>query len=536
MKAFARLYTQLDETTSTNAKLAAMQAYFNSAAPADAAWAVYFLSGHKPRQVVPTRKLLLWAAETTRVPEWLAAESLDAVGDLAETVTLLLPDAQHGDAGPLHVWVEQKLLPLRDMAEAEQRLALEQAWHALDTPQRLVWNKLIAGSFRVGVSQQLVMRALAAVSGLDIKIIAHRLMGAWTPSAAFFEALIAKADSSIAQSQPYPFFLCYALDQPVETLGSIDDWLVEWKWDGIRAQLVRRAAESFLWSRGEELIGERFPEIIESAAALPDGVVIDGEILSWANGKVLPFARLQRRIGRKKLTRALLEETPAVLMAYDLLENEGQDIRNQPFCERRAQLEQLLRRLPASGAIVLSPLVEADDWPALARLREQSRQRQVEGFVLKQRQSTYGAGRRRGPWWKWKIDPYSIDAVLIYAQSGHGRRASIYTDYTFGIWRDGALVPFAKAYSGLSDEEIREVDRFVRANTIERFGPVRAVKPELVFELAFEAIQRSTRHKSGIAVRFPRIARWRRDKTPLDADSLTTIEALLDQHAAHALS
>lgn len=536
MKAFAHLYTQLDETTSTNAKLAAMQAYFNSAAPADAAWAVYFLSGHKPRQVVPTRKLLLWAAETTGVPEWLAAESLDAVGDLAETVTLLLPDAQHGDAGPLHVWVEQKLLPLRDMAEAEQRLALEQAWHMLDTPQRLVWNKLIAGSFRVGVSQQLVMRALAAVSGLDIKIIAHRLMGAWTPSAAFFEALIAQADSRMAQSQPYPFFLCYALDQPVETLGSIDDWLVEWKWDGIRAQLVRRAAESFLWSRGEELIGERFPEIIESAAALPDGIVIDGEILSWANGKVLPFARLQRRIGRKKLTRALLEETPAVLMAYDLLENEGQDVRNQPFCERRAQLEQLLRGLPASSAIVLSPLVEADDWPALARLREQSRQRQVEGFVLKQRQSTYGAGRRRGPWWKWKIDPYSIDAVLIYAQSGHGRRASIYTDYTFGIWRDGALVPFAKAYSGLSNEEIREVDRFVRANTIERFGPVRAVKPELVFELAFEAIQRSARHKSGIAVRFPRIARWRRDKTPLDADSLTTIEALLDQHAAHALS
>lgn len=536
MRAFAELYAQLDETTSTNAKLAAMQRYFNSAAPADAAWAVYFLSGYKPRQVVPTRKLLLWAAEMAKIPEWLAAESLDAVGDLAETVTLLLPDNAHAEPRPLHVWVEQRLLPLREMLEADQRSALEQAWHALDTPQRLVWNKLIAGSFRVGVSQQLVMRALAAVSGLDSKIIAHRLMGSWTPSAAFFEALLSQTDADAHRSQPYPFFLCYALDQPVEALGSIDDWVAEWKWDGIRAQLVRRGGESFLWSRGEELIGERFPEIIKTAAALPDGVVMDGEILSWANGKVLPFARLQRRIGRKKLTKSLLEETPAVLMAYDLLEWDGADIRDWPFNERRAQLEQLLGRLPAEGSLVLSPLVRTESWQALAQLCAQSRQHQVEGFVLKQRQSTYGAGRRRGAWWKWKIDPYTIDAVLIYAQSGHGRRASLYTDYTFGIWRDGALVPFAKAYSGLSDEEIREVDRFVRANTIERFGPVRAVKPELVFELAFEAIQRSTRHKSGIAVRFPRIARWRRDKTPLDADSLTTIEALLGQHAAHALS
>lgn len=536
MKDSAQLYVQLDDTTSTNAKLAAMQAYFSRAKPADAAWAVYFLSGHKPRQVVPTRKLLLWAAESALIPEWLAAESLDAVGDLAETVSLLIPAPEYSDDAPLHIWVEQRLLPLREMPENEQREALQLAWRELDAAQRLVWNKLIAGSFRVGVSQQLVMRALAAVSGLDIKVVAHRLMGTWTPSAAFFESLIAATDADIAQSQPYPFFLCYALDQPVEALGPIEDWLAEWKWDGIRAQLVRRAGESFIWSRGEELVGERFPEIVASAAALPDGTVIDGEILCWAEGRVLPFAKLQRRIGRKKLTRALLEETPAVLMAYDLLEFAGADIREQPLIRRREQLERLLADFPASGAITLSPLVAARDWQALARLREASRQHQVEGFVLKHRDSTYGAGRRRGPWWKWKIDPYSIDAVLIYAQSGHGRRASLYTDYTFGIWRDGELVSFAKAYSGLSDAEIREVDHFVRANTIERFGPVRAVKPELVFELAFESIQRSTRHKSGIAVRFPRIARWRRDKTPAEADSLGAIEALLDAHTAHAVS
>lgn len=525
MKAFAGLYAALGRTTSTNDKLAAMQEYFKAAAPADAAWAVYFLSGHKPRQVVPSRKLLAWAAETARIPEWLAGESLDAVGDLAEAVTLLLPPNNVSDPRPLHEWVEQRLLPLREMPEAHQRAALESAWHALDDAQRLVWNKLIAGSLRIGVSQQSVMRALAQVSGLDIKTIAHRMMGQWQPSAAFFEQLIHPDDASVGQSHPYPFFLCYALDQPPEQLGDIEAWAAEWKWDGIRAQLIKRNGEIFLWSRGEELIGERFPEIVSAATQLDHDFVIDGEILSWANGQVLPFGRLQRRIGRKKLTPALLKEIPAVLMSYDLLELSGADLRAEPFAKRRAALENLLAGF--NDNIILSPLIEARDWDELAALRQRSREFQVEGFVLKEKQSQYGAGRRRGAWWKWKVDPYTIDAVLIYAQSGHGRRASLYTDYTFGIWRDGALVPFAKAYSGLSDDEIREVDRYIRANTVERFGPVRAVKPELVFELAFEAIQRSTRHKSGIAVRFPRMLRWRRDKTPIDADSLTTIEAML---------
>lgn len=525
MKAFAELYATLGSTTSTNDKLAAMQTYFANAAPADAAWAVYFLSGNKPRQVVPSRKLLAWAAETADIPEWLAAESLDAVGDLAETVALLLPPSRMSDSRPLHEWVEQRLLPLREMPEPQQRAALEAAWQALDDAQRLVWNKLIAGSLRIGVSQQSVMRALAAVSGRDVKTIAHRLMGQWQPSAAFYQQLIQPADASIANSQPYPFYLCYALDQPPNTLGDVGAWAAEWKWDGIRAQLVKRNGELFLWSRGEELISERFPEIIQAASRLSDDFVIDGEILSWANGQVLPFGSLQRRIGRKKLTAALLKDVPAVLMAYDLLELNRVDLRAESFATRRAALENLLAGF--DDIIILSALIEARDWDELASLRTRSREFQVEGFVLKHKQSPYGAGRRRGGWWKWKIDPYTIDAVLIYAQSGHGRRASLYTDYTFGIWRDGALVPFAKAYSGLSDEEIKEVDRFIRANTIERYGPVRAVKPELVFELAFEAIQRSTRHKSGIAVRFPRILRWRRDKTPVDADSLTTIESML---------
>jgi DNA ligase-1 len=527
VKAFADLYAALDETTRTNDKVAAMARYFAAAAPADAAWAIYFLIGRKPKQVVPSRKLAAWAAELADVPEWLFEESYDAVGDLAETIALLLPPAATSSARPLHHWVEQCLLPLRKAEEAAQHQALLQAWQEMDDRQRYVWNKLITGSFRVGVSQQLVTRALAEVSGVPAAVIAHRLMGDWEPTPAFYERLIVADAVDADLSRPYPFFLTYPLEDEPASLGGISGWQAEWKWDGIRSQLIRRAGQTFLWSRGEELVTERYPELRDLGARLPDGTVLDGEILPWKDGAVLPFGQLQKRIGRKSLGKKILAEVPVVLLAYDLLEWEGTDVRERPLEWRREQLQALVEEMVRDERLRLSPVVAAGSWEALAALREESRQRNVEGLMLKRHGSPYRVGRQRGDWWKWKIQPLTVDAVLIYAQPGSGKRASLFTDYTFGVWDNGHLVPIAKAYSGLTDAEIRQVDAFVRRHTTEKFGPVRTVQPQLVFELAFEGIQRSSRHKSGIAVRFPRILRWRTDKKIEDADSLDSVRALL---------
>lgn len=525
MRAFADLYAALDETTKTNEKLDALTRYFSSAAPADAAWVVYFLSGRKPKQLVPARKLAAWASEEADIPEWLFGESYDSVGDLAETITQLLPNTHTTDETPLHTWVEERLLPLRNATEDQQRAVVVSAWHALDAPQRFVLNKLITGAFRVGVSQRLITRALSLASGVDDKIIAHRLMGMWEPTPAFYVNLVSEEHEGADVGRPYPFLLAYAVDETPDSLGDIHEWQAEWKWDGIRAQMIRRQGQTFLWSRGEELITESFPELAEAAQSLPDGTVLDGEILPWIDG-VQPFAQLQRRISRKKLTPRIMAEVPVIFLSYDLLEQGGVDVREQPLSWRREQLGPLLERVNAPQ-LLLSPVVSAESWAALADQRAASRDRNVEGLMLKRLSSPYRVGRQRGDWWKWKVEPYTIDAVLIYAQRGSGKRASLYTDYTFGVWEGGKLVPFAKAYSGLNDAEIRQVDSFVRHNTQEKFGPVRTVKPQLVFELAFEGIQRSSRHKSGVAVRFPRILRWRHDKPIEEADSLETIQAML---------
>jgi DNA ligase-1 len=525
MKAFADLYSALDSTTRTTDKVQAMVDYFTTAAPADAAWALFFLSGRKIRQVVPSRKLANWATESSGITDWLFEECYHAVGDLAEAIALLLPPARVSSDRPLHEWVEQVLLPLRGADEADQRQAILSAWSALDGTQRFVWNKLITGAFRVGVSQQLLTRALAQVSGLEVQVVAHRLMGAWEPTPAFYQALVAPEATGEDHSRPYPFFLASPLEGEAHELGEVHDWQAEWKWDGIRSQLIHRAGQVFLWSRGEELITERFPELAEMAGRLPAGTVIDGEVLPWRDG-VMPFAQLQRRIGRKTLGKKILAEVPVVLMAYDLLEAGGKDIREIPLRERRRTLVGIAEGV-ASDRLILSPLVTGESWDDLARLRLTSRDRLVEGLMLKRLESPYRVGRVRGDWWKWKIHPLTIDAVLVYAQRGSGKRASLYTDYTFAVWDAGQLVPIAKAYSGLTDEEIRQVDSFVRKNTVEKFGPVRSVTPELVFELAFEGIQRSNRHKSGIAVRFPRILRWRSDKKAADADNLERVRALL---------
>ncbi len=526
MERFAQLYATLDRTTSTNAKVAAVEGYLRDAPPADAAWAVFFLAGRRLLRLLPTRSLRDWTLEVTGLSPWLLDESYGAVGDLAETLALLLDGVpRQGDERgvPLHVWIEERFEGLRGSTAEAQREQVLGWWRGLPSFERFLLNKLLTGELRVGVSQTLVVRALAAVAGVDTDVMTHRLMGQWMPSAAAFQALMAPDAASDLVSRPYPFCLAYQLDQSVEALGAREEWLVEWKWDGIRAQLIRREGRTFLWSRGEEVLTQRFPEVTTASAVLPDGTVLDGEVLAWQGEGPLPFARLQLRIGRQNVTRKSLVDAPAVFVAYDLLEDARIDIRGLPLAERRARLESLLAQAPP--ALRLSPVVDDGDWPSLAARREESRARGVEGYMLKRLSSAYGTGRRKGDWWKWKIDPFSVDAVLVYAQAGSGRRAALFTDYTFALWNEGTLVPVAKAYSGLSNDEIEQVDRWVRANTLEKFGPVRRVAPTLVFEIAFENVQRSSRHKSGVAVRFPRIARWRHDKRAADADS---VAALLD--------
>jgi len=519
MKRFGQLFEAIDSSTSTRAKTAALARYFANAPAKDASWAAWFLTGHRPRQAVPTRRMATWAAEAARLPLWLFEECYDAVGDLAETITLILPPATAQADEPLSVWVEERLIPLRELPEAEQRARLESCWARLEGTERFVFNKLITGNFRVGVSALLVVRAIAQAFGIDAKVIAHRLTGEWWPGEAAWRSLIDAASIETDRSSPYPFFLAHPLEGDPEALGDREAWLAEWKWDGIRAQLIRRGEVTALWSRGDEPIAGQFPEIMGDARKLPD-CVLDGEILAWKDGRVMPFAALQKRLGRKDPGKKVMADSPAIFLAFDLLEFAGEDWREKPLAERRARLRDVVLSIPGGTCLQVSSELRAPTWETLALARSQSRDEGTEGLMLKRLDSAYGVGRPRGAWWKWKIEPYTLDAVLIYAQKGHGKRASLYTDYTFGIWNGGELVPFAKAYSGLTDEEIREVDAFIRKNTLARFGPVRTVKPERVFELGFEGIQRSTRHKSGIAVRFPRMLRMRKDKTIAEANTL----------------
>lgn len=566
MKRFAQLFLELDRTTRVNEKVAALEKYFRSVAPADAAWALHFLCGRKLDRTVATKSLWQWIADQSGFPVWLIEECYDAVGDGAETMALLLRDSGEGTALSLSEMVEKRLLPLRALPEGARRDLLIQTWCELNGDERLVWNKLITGNFRVGVARTLVIRALAAFAEVTPAIMAHRVLGAWKPKPDDFMRLIDRENESAELARPYPFFLASPLELKVKrgedlaALGDIKDWVAEWKWDGIRAQLIRRGGETLLWSRGDEMITDAFPEVIEVGGALPDGTVLDGELLAWSGDGPLPFAKLQRRLGRKQVTAKTRVDFPVAFLAYDLLEERGKDIRSCPLESRRSHLEEVVAEVDRQwlkcssatssqrsdtmflpgfgletardpgaappGCLRVSPLVSAGSWAELGRLQQEARLRGVEGLMLKHKLSAYGVGRQRGEWWKWKIDPFVIDAVLVSAQLGHGRRASLYTDYTFGLWQNGQLVPVAKAYSGLTDEEIARVDAFVRQNTTDKFGPVRTVKPVQVFELAFEGIQKSTRHKSGVAVRFPRMNRWRQDKKAEEADTLDTLRAL----------
>jgi DNA ligase-1 len=547
MNDFTDLYWQLDATTSTNEKIAALRDFFAAATPDDAACGLAVLCGGRQLRSVSSMQLRAWAAAATGLAPWLVEECYAHVGDLAETLALILPapapDAASAAAPGLAEVMRTTIHDLRGADDGHKRDVVTAVWQRLVPRERIVWHKLLTGGLRVGVSRTLVARALAELAGVDPAVMAHRLMGDPIADGAAFTALLAPDSSAADTRRPYPFFLASPLDRSdieavATTLGPAADWQAEWKWDGMRAQLVRRGDDATVWSRGEELVNEAFPEIVAAGRQLPTGTVLDGELLAVRDGRLLGFTALSKRAGRRRVTKKVLADIPCVFVAYDLLEADGVDLRDRPLADRRRRLEVLVPHAfdasladPATvndGQLFLSPLVPGDSWPDLATRRAESRTRGVEGLMLKRRSSPYAVGRTKGDWWKWKIEPLEIDAVMLYAQAGHGRRAGLHSDYTLGVWHEGKLVTIAKAYSGLADAEIVEVDRIVRATTIEKHGPVRICTPTLVFQLAFEGVAHSTRHKSGVAVRFPRIVRWRRDKQPADAGSLTDLERMID--------
>ena len=538
MKAFAQLFLSLDETNKTNEKVKVLKDYFTKVPDTDKMHMLALFSGRKPKRQINSTLVRTWAMEVSNIPAWLFEESYHVVGDLAETMSLLMPESNNSSSKTLTEWIAE-INALAAKIEDEKKLWLINSWAMLDTQERFVFNKLLTGSFRVGVSQSLVVKALADVTGIEAPALTHRIMGNWMPENYTYEQLVQEQTPSDDISRPYPFFLAYPIQETSEkrksaeevglALGAANEWQAEWKWDGIRAQMIKRDGQIFIWSRGEDLATEKFPELHPFLNALPDGTVLDGEILSFQNGLPMSFSVLQTRIGRKNLSKKILADSPVATIVYDCLEFNGEDIRYKSQSERRSILEGLQKSTPFPEVFRISALITFNSWEELETTREQSREMIAEGIMLKRKNAAYQVGRRRGDWWKWKIDPLSVDAVMIYAQKGHGRRADLYTDYTFAVWDGDKLVPFAKAYSGLTDAEINKVDYFVKRNTLEKFGPVRTVKPELVFEIGFEGINKSTRHKSGIALRFPRILRWRHDKPKEEADTLDSLKALLNE-------
>jgi DNA ligase-1 len=522
MEKFARFIHDLEISNKTNDKIDAIVRYLDVAPEEDKIWLVALFTGKRPKRGINTKLLREWAIGISGIPDWLFAESYHSVGDLGETISLILPKPTHRITKNISTWINELSAISKESDEAKKEYVLN-AWSGLNVQERLIFNKLIGGGFRVGVSHKLLVNAIAKHSGIEANKIMHSLMGKWVPADTIYAELINGLDLDTNISQPYPFCLAYPLEQEVELIGEPQEWQAEWKWDGIRGQIIKRKNELFIWSRGEELITSQFPELEKLVSILPDGCVIDGEILAVEKSQVLSFNSLQKRLNRKNVSKKQQEETPIGFYCYDLLEYDYEDWREKPLGERRAQLEKLISALPENDTVYLSQVISFESWEELAKTREGSREMNSEGLMLKKLSSPYSTGRKRGDWWKWKIEPFSIDAVMIYAQKGAGRRSNFYTDYTFAVKDGDKLLSIAKAYSGLTDKEIREVDNFVKRNAIEKFGPVRTVKPELVFEIAFEGIAESGRHKAGIALRFPRIRRWRKDKK---ADEINTIDDL----------
>jgi DNA ligase-1 len=527
---FAALVFKVSGSTKTNDKIEALAEYFTTAEDKDKVWVIAIFSGRRPRRIVSTSLLSTWCIELAKIPSWLFVESYSTVGDLAETIALLLPEAEKKTSkGKSLSFYLEKFIAIEKEDESVKKQFILDSWNQMNHAERFVFNKLITGSFRIGVSQSLMVNALTKVVALSSSVIAHRISGNWDPSTTSFSNMLNTEVVDVDHSKPYPFYLAYALEDEPASLGDPGEWQAEWKWDGIRGQMIKRDNKLFVWSRGEELMTEKFPEYFILNDLLPDGIVLDGEIIPAQDGKPLPFAVLQTRIGRKNITKKQLTEAPISFFVYDLLEYNYEDWREKSLEERRIKMEEIVQNIN-NKAIQLSPIINFTTWEELAALRNISREMNSEGIMLKRKNSIYQVGRKRGDWWKWKIDALTIDCVMIYAQKGAGRRSNLYTAYTFAVKDGDQLVPFTRAYSGLTDKEFGEVDNFVKRNSLEKFGPVRTVKPELVFEIAFEGIAASKRHKSGVALRFPRMNRWRKDKKPDEINTLDDLKALLNMY------
>ncbi len=527
MKRFVDLFKSIDEDSGTLSKVRALVEYFRHTEDRDKLWAIALFSHRRPKRTISTTLLRKWAAEKACISPWLFEESYHLVGDLAETISLLIPDTGRHTQRSLHDWITA-IIDQKDSTEDHKKSFVSEAWASMSSEEIFLFNKIITGGFRVGVSQKLIIKALSVYLDEDENKVAHKLMGDWSPQTTSFSKLLVQSDWKDDSSRPYPFYLGYAIEEDVTTLGDIDSWQCEWKWDGIRAQIIKRQHQLFIWSRGEELVTDKYPEF-SSLLAVPYDFVLDGELVIWKEGQVGEFHLLQKRIGRKAISAKMLKELPVGLIAYDILELNGIDVRDKVLAQRRRQLEKLMNEMFSLEiqCLQLSKIVQVANWQELKGIREMSRENLAEGLMLKLKSGIYKSGRKRGEWWKWKVEPFSIDAVMLYAQRGHGRRSSLFTDFTFAVWEDEQLVPFAKAYSGLTDAEFTELTQWINKNTMDKFGPVRSVMPQLVFEIAFDGIQLSTRHKCGIAVRFPRIKRWRRDKAASEANDLEELKRMI---------
>jgi DNA ligase-1 len=523
MQKFAELFEKIDQVQSTNEKILHIKNYFSSCSDADGAWALFFLCGHRLKRLISSQMLMEWCLELLNLPDWLIYESYFSVGDIAETITLLLPRKESLEISKeysLSEWMEIKIKPLHLLRPEEKKIRIISYWKEFSIKEIFIINKILTGSFRIGISSLLTLKALSQAIGISREILSQRLMGNWEPTSSFFKSLKSH-ETNQKFLNPYPFYLAYPFEGELESLGLLSDWFIEWKWDGIRGQAVIAETGIALWSRGNELISDQFPELIEAFKTIPPGTIFDGEIVAYAAEHPLPFGELQKRLGRKNVSTSMIEKVPVVFIIYDLLEYNGIDLRNTPLYERRNLLQNITFSSPK---IILSSLLEGINWPDILNFRLKSREKGAEGLMFKKRDSLYGVGRHKGYWWKYKVDPLTMDAILIYAQAGSGQRANLFTDYTFGVWENNEIIPIVKAYSGLDKNEIHELDKWIRRNTEEKFGPVRKVKPFYVFEIGFEGIQISKRHKSGVALRFPRILRWRKDKPIEECDTLDLIK------------
>lgn len=533
MQGFSELFHDLDGMTKTGDRIERMIAYFKNADSEDAGWASWFLSGNRIQGAVRTRELRVWASVQSGWPVWLIEESYERVGDLAETLSLLIPSNHGGELCSLTQVVEEILIPLVSADAMEKAERIKEAWDRLRPMDLLPFHKLLTGGFRVGVSKGNVCKALAEVGGVQPAVIAQRISGTWDPRTRSFREIIGKESNQDMSFLPFPFCLASPLQVGPAEIGQTKEWWAEWKWDGVRCQLLHGANRGMIWTRGDESAGESFPELLDLCPHLPKGTILDGEILAWGSEGLRSFSRLQKRLGRKEPGPSILKKEPVCFMAYDLLRLGEEDLRKLSFLQRRQKLEKLFKDTPDGFPIRLSERVTGKSWVELSKMRDQSRDRGVEGLMLKRMDSVYSSGRVKGDWYKWKVDPFVADMVVVGAQMGHGKRSNLYSDYTLAVLdAHGEFVTVAKAYSGLTDEELKEVDRFVRKNITGKFGPVRSVKPEIVFEVAFEGARASGRHKSGVALRFPRIQSWRKDKKPTEVDTLENLLGYAQMGAA----